>query len=319
VLVLDTELPDSVMTEFPCWLRWPASSSEVDAVLSGEAGFVNSAVDAWSVENESKPKHLESGRPLKLLLAEDHPVNQKLAVRLLRKLGYEAEVVDDGAAAVDRCAKQAYDLVLMDVQMPVMGGFEATNRIRQQDRAIGRYTPIVALTAHAMAGDRERCLAVGMDDYLSKPITSAGLAKVIRELAHSKSESQVELLPRLGLIGLQSTTAFDSAAAIARLGGDEELLAELVEDFLLRQEDDLRLIRAVLNGLNSDAALKGLHALRGAALSVGADRLGADCGEVEEAIRKDQPADSARLAGILEATYLSANAALREFSRLTTG
>jgi len=319
VLVLDCELPDRMVTEFPSWLRWPASVSEVDAVLSAEAGFVNSAVDAWSIENESKPRDLDSERPLKILLAEDHPVNQKLAVRLLRKLGYEVEVVDDGAAAVDRCAEQAYDLVLMDVQMPVMGGFEATNLIRQHDRTVGRYTPIVAMTAHAMAGDRERCLAVGMDDYLSKPITSAGLAKVIRDRARSTSENQADLQPRLSLTGLQAETHFDSEAAVARLGGDADLLAELVEDFLLRQEDDLKLIRSVFHGLNSGAALKGLHALRGAALSVGADKLGADCGAVEESIRNERATDSTHLAGILETTYMSASAALRAFSLRSSG
>ena len=319
VLVQDCELPDKVVADFPCWLRWPASGSEVGAVLSGEAGFVNSAVEAWSVENQAKPKQLDTARPLKLLLAEDHPVNQKLAVRLLRKLGHEIEVVDDGAAAVERCAQQAYDLVLMDVQMPVMGGFEATNCIRQHDRTIGRYTPIVAMTAHAMAGDRERCLAVGMDDYLSKPITAAGLSKVIRDHALSSSETQAASQATLTLTDLQATAPFDSTAAVARLGGDEELLAELVEDFLLRQEDDLKLIRSVLEGMNSDAALKGLHALRGAALSVGVDLLGTECGAIEEAIRGGQAAEATHRARNLEAAYMSANAALREFSRQFTG
>jgi PAS domain S-box-containing protein len=315
VLVQDCELPDTVVADFPCWLRWPTSGSEVSAVLSGEAGFVNSAVEEWSIENGSKPKQLGSARPLKLLLAEDHPVNQKLAVRLLRKLGHEIEVVNDGAAAVERCAQQAYDLVLMDVQMPVMGGFEATSCIRQHDRTIGRYTPIVAMTAHAMAGDRERCLAVGMDDYLSKPITAAGLSKVIRDHALSSSGTQAGPQATLTLTELRATAPFDSAAAMARLGGDEELLAELVKDFLHRQDDDLGLIRSVLDGSNSEAALKGLHALRGAALSVGVDVLGTECAAIEEAIRAGQAAEAARRARNLESAYMSANAALREFSR----
>jgi PAS domain S-box-containing protein len=318
VLVQDCELSDKVVADFPCWLRWPALGSEVSAVLSGEAGFVNSAVEAWSVENLAKPKQLDTAKPLKLLLAEDHPVNQKLAVRLLRKLGYETEVVDDGAAAVARCAQQAYDLVLMDVQMPVMGGFEATNCIRQHDRTLGRYTPIVAMTAHAMAGDRERCLAVGMDDYLSKPITAAGLSKVIRDHALSSSETRTAPEAMLNLTDLQATAVFDSAAALTRLGGDEELLAELVADFLLRRDDDLKLIRSALGGMNLDAALKGLHALRGAALSVGADMLGTECAAAEEAIRAGQVAEVTHRAHNLEAAYMSANAALREFSHQFT-
>jgi PAS domain S-box-containing protein len=319
VLVPDCELPDHIVADYPRLMRWPATAADARAVLASDSGFVNSAVDEWSLEIESKPVPSSLSRPLKLLLAEDHPVNQKLAVRLLAKLGHDVDVVDDGAAAVERCARQAYDLVLMDVQMPVMGGFEATHNIRQHDRSVGRYTPIVAMTAHAMAGDRERCLAVGMDDYLSKPITAAGLSKVIREHAVSSPQTSAAPLATLSLTGLQSSAAFDSAAAIARLGGDEELLAELIEDFLRRQDKDQKLIRSVMDGTSPDTALKGLHALRGAALTVGADLLGTECGAIEDAIRAGRADEAVQRARSLEATYVSTHAALKAFARpLTT-
>jgi CheY-like chemotaxis protein len=106
----------------------------------------------------------------KLLLVEDNPVNQRVAQAVLGKLGYQSELAVNGAEAVTAAAARSYDLILMDCQMPVMDGFEATRRIREA-QAGARRVPILAMTANAMQGDRERCLQVGMDDYLPKPVT----------------------------------------------------------------------------------------------------------------------------------------------------
>ena len=115
-------------------------------------------------------------RPLHVLVAEDNPVNQRVAVRLLERRGYTVVVADDGRAAVERATLERFDLVLMDVQMPVMDGLEATRLLR----AGGLTTlPIIAVTAHAMQGDRERCLDAGTDDYVSKPIRSESLYSAI--------------------------------------------------------------------------------------------------------------------------------------------
>jgi len=108
-------------------------------------------------------------RSLRVLLAEDNPVNQKLAVRLLEKQGHTIAVAADGKAAVEMVEHQPFDVVLMDVQMPEMDGFEATAAIREHEKASGHHIPIIAMTAHALKGDRERCLAAGMDGYISKP------------------------------------------------------------------------------------------------------------------------------------------------------
>jgi len=107
---------------------------------------------------------------LRILVAEDSVVNQIQLVRLLEKLGYQADVAANGRAAVEACATTAYAAVLMDVQMPILGGFAATASIRKQNEAAGIHTPIIAVTAHTQAGDRERCLMAGMDDYLPKPV-----------------------------------------------------------------------------------------------------------------------------------------------------
>jgi CheY-like chemotaxis protein len=118
-------------------------------------------------------------RPLRILVAEDSPVNQKLALAMLRKMGHQVTLATTGTAAVETWKREAFDLVLMDIQMPEMDGLEATRNIRAIERPGGARTPIVAMTAHAMGGDRERCLEAGMDDHVTKPINRADLAAAI--------------------------------------------------------------------------------------------------------------------------------------------
>ena len=124
-------------------------------------------------------------KALRILLAEDNAVNKKLAVRLLQKHGYEVVVAGNGREALAAVEREPFDLVLMDVQMPEMDGFEATQAIRERERGTGHHLPIVAMTAHAMKGDQERCLQAGMNSYVSKPINSAELFAVIEQTMHS--------------------------------------------------------------------------------------------------------------------------------------
>jgi CheY-like chemotaxis protein len=117
----------------------------------------------------------------RVLLAEDNPVNQRLAARILEKGGHSVVVAGNGREALAALHRDTFDVILMDVQMPEMDGFEATRAIRQDDTAQIKNIPIIAMTAHAMTGDRERCLAAGMDAYISKPIRAADLLSLIRE------------------------------------------------------------------------------------------------------------------------------------------
>lgn len=128
---------------------------------------------------------------LKILLAEDNIINQRVAQRVLEKAGHSVVVVDNGKLALEALDRQTFDLVLMDVQMPEMDGFEATEAIREREEWSVQRMPIIALTAHAMSGDRERCLAHGMDAYVQKPIDSADLFSSIDRLFNSNGRTQV--------------------------------------------------------------------------------------------------------------------------------
>ena len=122
-----------------------------------------------------KTAHSALDTALRILVAEDNPVTRKLAASIMQRAGHVAILVNNGREAIDAMARERFDVVLMDVQMPVMGGFEATRVIREQEAGLGRRTPIIAVTAHAMKGDREACFQAGMDGFAPTPIHSAKL------------------------------------------------------------------------------------------------------------------------------------------------
>jgi two-component system, sensor histidine kinase and response regulator len=195
-------------------------------------------------------------RAFRLLLAEDNLVNQKLAVRLLEKQGHSVTIASTGQEAVEAVARETFDAVLMDVQMPEMDGFEATVVIRQRERGTGRHVPILAMTAYAMKGDRERCLEAGMDGYVSKPIHPRDLWEAIDKVVPSPESDLVkEVAVTDGIL--------DRKEILDRLGGDQELLRELVEVFLA---DCPRLWQNVRDALTRADALqlsRAAHAIKG--------------------------------------------------------
>jgi CheY-like chemotaxis protein/anti-sigma regulatory factor (Ser/Thr protein kinase) len=149
----------------------------------------------WREHEERAPGQPENESPqvsagLRLLVAEDNAVNQRVAVAILERLGHRVTVSGNGREALEQWRAGAFDLVLMDVQMPEMDGFEATQRIRQEEAARGTHTPILAMTAHAMSGDRQRCIDAGMDDYIAKPVSRRALLQALAE--YSPQESMAE-------------------------------------------------------------------------------------------------------------------------------
>jgi CheY-like chemotaxis protein len=145
-----------------------------------------------------RPSSTTNGQPSRLLLVEDNGVNQKLAIGLLSKMGYDLDVVSTGREALEALALRPYQLVLMDCQMPEMDGFEATAQIRRNDHRLGTHTTIIALTAHAIQGDRERCLAAGMDDYLTKPINREALRTTLEKWGYKPTLIPTNVASRNG-------------------------------------------------------------------------------------------------------------------------
>jgi two-component system sensor histidine kinase/response regulator len=174
------------------YLRKPVRRAELRAavvtVLASEASYLEHAeTDAvLTIDRLRKERH---GQGLHILLAEDNIANQRVACTILEKAGHTVVVAETGKYAVMLLDEQPFDVILMDVQMPEMDGFEATTAIREKESRTGTHTPIIAMTAHAMAGDRERCLEAGMDDYIPKPIQAPLLLKLVNE--HSSNPRRI--------------------------------------------------------------------------------------------------------------------------------
>jgi CheY-like chemotaxis protein/HPt (histidine-containing phosphotransfer) domain-containing protein len=219
--------------------------------------------------------------PLRILLVEDNAVNQMLAVRVLEKQGHAVTVAGNGREALTllgidppgsplfaapRPAGAEFDLVLMDVQMPEMDGFEATALIRAHERGTGRRLPILALTAHALKGDRERCLAGGMDGYLGKPIQ-----------AHELRQAVAALVPAGGATGAAAPApaaaadGVDRARVLAHIGDDRELLRDVIDIFLRESPRLLTAVRTAIAAADAAALHRAAHAVKGAILVFGAD------------------------------------------------
>jgi CheY-like chemotaxis protein len=162
--------------------------------VTAQMGRHSIAAAAAPALPESRPTAPTRRAHCRILVAEDNAVNQRLVSRMLEKRGYRVTVVGDGHEALASLARQAFDLVLMDVQMPVMDGFEATARIRAREQMTGQHLPILALTARAMQGDAERCLDAGMDGYLSKPLKAGELDAAIARLLGGAVDANVRPL-----------------------------------------------------------------------------------------------------------------------------
>ena len=222
--------------------------------------------------------HEGRGNGLRILLAEDNPVNQRLALRLLEKMGHRITLVDNGLAALERVTQGGFELVLMDVQMPELDGLSATRRIRQWEAVHGGHVPIIAMTARAMQGDRDRCLEAGMDDYLSKPIDSERLRQLV-------SRFHVE----------QAGPVLAWRAALLRLDGDALLLLELAQLFI---DDGPELMRTLYEALAADdlpASQRAVHSLQGVLVNFGAQRAISQAERMSASLH--EPAQSAQWKG----------------------
>lgn len=243
----------------------------------GDLAAVSSAMSAAEVTQEDV---LECA-PQRILLAEDNEVNLRLAVALLEKWGHSVRAVRNGREVLQALGEEMFDLLLMDVQMPLMDGFTAAAHIRAQERD-GAHIPIIAMTAHAMGGDRERCLAAGMDRYLPKPLNPRELQWAIVAIASGKG------VPEGGgdsIAGGDDEIDFDHVDAMSRVEGDEQLLRQMVELFLEDAPRSIETLQAALRQEDCEQMVKCAHALKGSAANVGAKAIWNAALQVEMAAR----------------------------------
>ena len=205
---------------------------------------------------------------VRVLVAEDNAVNQKVAVRQLQKLGYQADTAGNGIEAVESVMRGRYDLVLMDCQMPEMDGFDATREIRRLER--DRRTPIVALTANALEGDRERCIAVGMDDYLSKPVIESELSAMLARWIPEAATTAIDVL---------DVPTLDRLRELA--GGSNEVIEEIAVLYVRDAPSRLAAIDAAIAGRDAKALAMAAHAFKSSSGNIGALRMQELCGALE--------------------------------------
>jgi CheY-like chemotaxis protein len=231
-----------------------------------------------------RPSDVAAGqsRRLRVLLAENNPVNQRLEVLLLEKMGHEVRVVGTGTEVLAVLERQDFDLVLMDVQMPEMDGLEAVAAIRRREQGSGRRVSVVALTAYAMRGERERCLAAGMDDYLTKPVNARDLGRAI-----------VGLFPP-NLRGDDPAACFDRRTLLDRVGGQETLLREVIRLFLGEAPRLMRAVRKAAIATDAEELGRAAHSLKGTLASLSASAA------AEAAARLENQARSGDLSAVCE-------------------
>jgi CheY-like chemotaxis protein/HPt (histidine-containing phosphotransfer) domain-containing protein len=268
---------------------------------------------------------------LRILLAEDNPINQKLAIILLQKAGYSVDAVETGLQALERVKADHYSIVLMDVQMPDMDGFEATRQIRVWEKAIGQHIPIVAMTAHAMAGDRERCIDAGMDDYITKPLEPRVLFSAIdRWTQNLDPENIIQVEPKQNypadeqqdfspsfdtdwIGGSESSASFDKPepapvsqadsssdekppvdleSALFRFDGDHAFMMEMCQEFKDHLPDRVKDFRAALNAGEIDTLGRLAHNLKGLCMNFNAATLSKLAGKLEICGRENKMADA---------------------------
>jgi signal transduction histidine kinase/DNA-binding response OmpR family regulator len=257
------------------------------------------------------PPQAAALRPLRILLAEDNPVNQKVAQHMLQKAGHEVVVAGDGKQAVEAVGREPFDVVLMDVQMPEMDGLEATAHLRRHEEGTGRRLPIVAMTAHAMKGDRERCLEAGMDGYVSKPVQARELFQALAEVLGDVGPTAVVAGPA----EVPPGPAVDREAILRRLDGNEELLRELVDLFLEEAPRRLGQIRSAVALGDGNVLQAAAHSLKGSVGNFGVTAAFEAARRLEEVVRTGDLADAAAALPLLETALDRLLPALRRLGR----
>ncbi len=286
--------PDLRRLGFSACLHKPIKQSQLFDTING---LINhDSMPANETPTVVSKQH-HTVRPAKILLAEDNPVNQRLAVKLLQKGGHEVVAVSNGKLACEAFRHSQYDLVFMDIQMPEMDGYEATRRIRANEP--NHTTPIVAMTAHAMAGDREKCLAAGMDDYITKPLKVEELKAMIARWV-GKADAAVDDVAQ---VSAPSTAPVEMASLLKITDNDKEFLQELIELYLNDVPQRLAMLSAAIANQSATDVRSEAHSLKGASGNISALGLQRVFAELEKLGAEEQLADAARVMAEAEAEF----------------
>jgi len=263
-------------------------------------------------------KESKARRRRRILVADDNETNQLVAVRMLQSLGFHVDVAANGLEAVEAVHRIPYDAVLMDCQMPEMDGYAATRAIREAQPATGRKIPIIAMTAHAMQGDREKCLAAGMDDYLSKPVRTEDLRVVLQGWTAHAAEKKPARPPRA--VPRPSRGPVLDTKVLAELRGSDggAFLGMLIDKFL--QEVPIRLasLREAVTRADPQGLEKAAHSLKGSSGVLGARAMSEICRSLEENGRSGSLGAAPDLLARLDLEFDQTRAAL-EAERKTRG
>ena len=289
--------------DFAAHLTKPIKASQLYEALMSAFGEISEEARPVGA-GVARGSEATSRGPLQVLLADDNAVNQQLALALLKKMGYRADVATNGAEVLEALARRPYDVVLMDVEMPVMDGLEASRRINQEWPA-GQRPRIIAMTANAMQGDREACLAAGMDDYLSKPIRREELAAALaRSEARAVSADDAATADEVDDPGSVDLAELEAAV------GDPSFVRELISTFLNDAPDLLGELRSSLEQRDFEELRRAAHTLKANGRTFGATGLAALSEELELSAQRGKLADAVELVTRIEKEYARVAGAL---------
>ncbi|QWR76539.1 response regulator [Candidatus Magnetomonas plexicatena] len=258
--------------------KYMAFADTMCIVLSGSTGEAKTAKAVTSADKQ---------KTLKILLAEDNIVNRELAVRLMKKKGHSIVTAVTGKEALEKLSAESFDLVFMDVQMPEMDGFEATGIIRSgKDKNINKEITIIAMTAHAMKGDRERCIEAGMNDFISKPIAASSLYEIIAKYTPVDSEEHTVTVSEAAKTERPKLVAFDIEDSLDRLDNDVELFKKLCEAFLEDAPRQIEKLKELLKGSDAHAIEAQAHTIKGMSSNIGGSFVRNEALRMELAARK---------------------------------
>jgi PAS domain S-box-containing protein len=309
---------------FAGYLAKPARQSDLFDCLAAVLAGAAAAQPVRTIVTRHTIREMRRGA-LRILLAEDNITNQQVALGILRKLGLQADAVANGAEAIAALESIRYDLVLMDVQMPKMDGLEATAHIRDPQSAVRNHSiPVVAMTAHAMQGDRERCLEAGMNDYVTKPVSPQALADALARWlpgddAARPTNASAEPAPAVSGTAEPAaepepeTPVFDRPGMLARLMDDEDLARAVAVGFLEDMPRQIEALRSYLQAGDAEGAVRQAHTIKGASANVGGESLRAVAFAMEKAARAGDLADVVARLSDLESRFARLKEAMQAF------